>query len=75
MILALSDFWEWFFLLLIWVPLVMLWAMALIDIFKRDDMGGGSKVVWILIIFVIPWIGVFIYLLSRPKQPVPPATA
>lgn len=67
MILALSDFWEWFLLLLIWVPLVMLWAMALIDIFKRDDMGGGSKVLWILIIFVIPWIGVFIYIVSRPK--------
>ena len=67
MILALSDFWQWFVLFLIWVPLIMLWAMALIDIFKRDDMGGGSKVVWILIIFVIPWIGVFIYLLSRPK--------
>ena len=70
MILALSNFWEWFLLLVIWVPLVMLWAMALIDIFKRDDMGGGSKVLWILIIFVIPWIGVFIYLVSRPRTTV-----
>ena len=67
MILALSNFWEWFHLRVSWVPLVMLWAMALIDIFKRDDMGGGSKVLWILIIFVIPWIGVFIYLVSRPR--------
>jgi hypothetical protein len=67
MILALSDFWEWFFLLLIWVPLVMLWGVALIDIFKRDDMGGATKALWIVIIFVIPWIGVFIYLIARPK--------
>jgi Phospholipase_D-nuclease N-terminal len=67
MILALSDFWEWFFLLLIWVPLVMLWGVALIDIFKRDDMGGPTKALWIVIIFVLPWIGVFIYLIARPK--------
>ena len=55
--LAMSSFWQWFFLFLIWVPLVMLWATALVDIFRRPDLGGGSKVLWVLIIFVIPWIG------------------
>jgi Phospholipase_D-nuclease N-terminal len=64
---AMSDFWQWFFLFLIWVPLVMLWATALVDIFRRPDLGGGSKVLWVVIIFVIPWIGALIYLAVRPR--------
>jgi Phospholipase_D-nuclease N-terminal len=72
MVLALSDFWSWFFLLLIWVPLVMLWATALVDIFRRHDLSGGLKVLWVLIIFLIPWLGVLIYLFTRPR--VLPAT-
>src|SRR3954469_15406726 len=37
-----ADFWQIFFLFLIFLPLVMLWAFALVDLFKRHDMSGGS---------------------------------
>ena len=67
MVLALTSFWEWFVLFLIWVPLIMLWAAALIDIFGRHDMGGGSKVLWILVIFFLPWFGALLYVLMRPR--------
>ncbi len=60
------DFWEWFFLMLIYIPLIMIWAFALIDIFRRDDMNGLMKAVWVVIVFVIPFIGTLIYLLFRP---------
>jgi hypothetical protein len=63
-----SSFWQWFFLFLIWIPLVMLWAAALVDIFRRSDLGGGAKALWVVIIFVIPWIGVLIYLATRPRE-------
>jgi hypothetical protein len=68
MILAMSSFWQAFFLLLIWVPLIMLWAAALVDVFRRPDISGGLKVLWVVIIFVIPWIGALIYLATRPRQ-------
>ena len=32
------DFWDFFWLLLIYLPLVLLWTFALVDIFRRDDM-------------------------------------
>lgn len=67
MVLALTSFWQWFFLFLIWVPLIMLWAAALIDIFGRHDMGGGAKVLWILVIFLLPWFGALLYVLARPR--------
>ena len=67
MVLALTSFWQWFFLFLIWVPLIMLWAAALIDIFGRHDMSGGAKVLWILVIFLLPWFGALVYVLARPR--------
>lgn len=59
------DFWETFFLLLIYIPLIMIWAFALIDIFRRDDLSGLLKALWVVIVFLIPFIGTLIYLLFR----------
>ena len=66
MVLALSDFWTAFFLLLIWIPLAMLWLCALLDIFRRDDIGGLAKALWVVCIIVVPWFGALIYLIVRP---------
>ena len=66
MVLALSDFWTAFFLLLIWVPLALLWICALLDIFRRDDIGGFAKALWVLVIIFVPWFGALIYLITRP---------
>lgn len=66
MLIAMSDFWEAFFLLLIWIPLVMLWVAALFDVFRRDDLGGGWKALWVVCIILVPWFGSLIYLISRP---------
>ena len=40
------------------------------DIFRRDDLSGAMKVVWILVLFWIPFFGAMIYLVTRPKVPV-----
>jgi hypothetical protein len=66
-VLGLTTFWEAFFLLTIWVPLVMLWVSALVDIFRREDIGGVSKALWVVTIFVLPFFGVLIYLIARPR--------
>lgn len=59
------NFWEFFFLLVIFVPLAMVWAFALVDVFRRDDIGGGLKAVWVLVIFFFPFFGTLIYLVFR----------
>ena len=60
------DFWEFFFLLLIYIPLIMIWAFALVDIFRRDDMRGVSTAPWVVVVFFIPFFGTLIYLIARP---------
>ncbi len=62
----LGDFWGNFFLLLIFLPLVMLWAFALVDIFKRHDMSGGSKALWVAVVIFLPFLGALIYIARRP---------
>ena len=41
------DFWDFFWLLFIFVPLVMVWAFALVDVFWRHDLSGGMKALWV----------------------------
>ncbi|MEZ5169064.1 MAG: SHOCT domain-containing protein [Acidimicrobiales bacterium] len=60
------GFWEGFLLLLIFVPLAILWFRTVIDIFDRDDLGGGAKALWLLLVFVLPLFGTLIYLMTRP---------
>jgi hypothetical protein len=61
-----ADFWESFFLFLIFVPLAMIWAFALFDIFRRDDIGGVSKALWVATVIILPFFGTLIYLVVRP---------
>ena len=35
------------------------------DIFRSRDMGGGAKTVWCIVIIIVPFLGVFIYLIAR----------
>jgi Phospholipase_D-nuclease N-terminal/Short C-terminal domain len=61
-----TTFWETFFLILIFLPLAMIWAFALIDIFRRDDIGGFSKALWVAAVILVPFLGTLIYLITRP---------
>ncbi len=65
MVLADISFWNAFFLLLIFIPLVMIWAFAIIDIFRRDDLGGVAKAVWLIVVVVLPFVGTLVYLVAR----------
>ncbi|MBO3734321.1 SHOCT domain-containing protein [Glycomyces sp. NEAU-S30] len=60
------SFWDVFWLLLIWLPLVMMWTFPLFDIFRRDDLKGWLKALWVVIVILLPFFGTLIYLIARP---------
>ena len=62
-----TTFWETFFLFLLFIPLAMIWAFALLDIFRRDDIGGVSKALWVTCVILLPFVGTLIYLIARPS--------
>ena len=52
----------YFFLFIIWIWLLI---MVFIDIFRSHDMGGWAKALWVIFIIILPFLGVFIYLIAR----------
>ena len=67
---------EWNFGDVLWGMLVFFfWFMAIwifitvfADIFRRRDLSGWAKGGWILLIFIVPFLGALIYLIARPKM-------
>jgi di/tricarboxylate transporter len=53
-----------FFMVLVFWMFISIFA----DIFRRDDIGGWAKAGWIFLIFVLPFLGVLIYVIARPKM-------
>jgi hypothetical protein len=51
-----------FFFWVIWIWIVV---TVLIDIFRRSDIGGFSKALWVIFVVVLPWLGVLIYLIAQ----------
>ena len=51
-----------FFLFFIWI-----WLLIIVfgDIFRSHDMGGFAKALWTLFVILVPFLGVFVYLIAR----------
>lgn len=69
MIVATSyPFLEVFWTMLIFFAFVVwIWILftVLADIFRRHDTSGFGKVLWIIFIIILPYFGVFIYLIAE----------
>jgi hypothetical protein len=63
------DFWHWIWFFFIVVPCIMLWVFALFDIFRRHDLHAMARVLWVLLVIVLPLLGTLIYLVARPSDP------
>ena len=52
----------WFFLFFIWI-----WILITVfaDIFRSHDMGGWAKALWVIFVIILPYLGVFVYLIAR----------
>lgn len=53
--------------LFIFFFVVWFWILirVLMDLFRRQDMSGIGKVIWVIFLVVLPYIGIFAYLLTQ----------
>ena len=60
----LSIFWTMLeiFFFIIWIYLLFI---VFVDIFRSHDMGGLAKALWVIFVIVLPYLGVFVYLIAR----------
>lgn len=47
----------WFFIFFLWIMLVF---QVVVDIFRSTDLSGVMKALWVLFVFVTPYLGVFV---------------
>jgi len=52
----------YFFLFVIWIFIAI---TVVFDIFRSRDLSGWGKALWFLFVLVVPYLGVFIYLVVR----------
>jgi uncharacterized membrane protein len=69
-VLANADFSVGEFLLwLVWIFLFVIWFWLLItifaDLFRRHDINGWVKALWIIFVIVLPFLGILIYLITQ----------
>jgi predicted PurR-regulated permease PerM len=51
-----------FFLWIIWFFLLF---RIIVDVFRRRDISGFGKTLWIIFVILLPFLGVFIYLITQ----------
>ena len=53
-----------FFLWILWFWLLF---TVFADVFRRHDISGWVKTLWVIFVIILPFLGVFIYLIAESK--------
>jgi len=59
-------FWS-FVAFFFWFMAIWIFITIFGDIFRRNDLTGGMKAVWIFVLIILPFLGALIYIATRPK--------
>lgn len=53
--------------LAVFVFVVWFWLLITVyaDLFRRRDISGWGKALWVIVVLVVPYVGVFAYLISQ----------
>ena len=62
----LNIFWT-IIIVFAWVAWFWVLIIVISDLFSRHDIGGWAKAFWMLFVIVVPFLGVFIYVISQGK--------
>jgi hypothetical protein len=66
-----ETFWQviWtMFIFFMWVIWIWLLIVVFSDLFRRHDASGWAKAGWSVFIILLPFLGVFVYLIAQGKQ-------
>jgi len=56
------------FIFFLWIIWFFLLFRVIVDIFRRKDIGGGSKTLWLIFVILLPFLGVFVYLIVNSNE-------
>ena len=47
---------------------LVLWVRAVLDVFRRGDLTGGTKAAWAVGMLIVPFVGLLVYTMLRPSD-------
>jgi hypothetical protein len=56
------------FVFFLWIAWIIILFRTIIDIFKSHDLSGVAKACWLIFVAVLPFLGVFVYLMARGNK-------
>ena len=63
----LFEFFWGLMIIFFWITAFVIWFNCFMDLFRRDDLSGVMKGIWVVALIFIPWVGAIVYLVTRPK--------
>ncbi len=48
---------------------IFVWILVAVRVIRRPDLGVGGKALWIVVILVLPFLGLFVYFLWDAARP------
>jgi Short C-terminal domain/Phospholipase_D-nuclease N-terminal len=61
---VLGVFWS-LLVFFLWIMWFFLLFRVIGDIFRSDDLGGWAKAAWLIFVLLVPFLGVFVYVIAR----------
>lgn len=65
---GLLQFIWYMFVFYLYFMVIWMFIQVFADIFRRDNLTGWGKAGWIFLLFVLPFLGILIYMIVRPKN-------
>jgi NADH:ubiquinone oxidoreductase subunit 6 (subunit J) len=65
---GLLEFFWYMLLIYIWFMVIWMFIQVFADIFRRENLSGWGKAGWIALLFIVPFLGILIYMIARPKN-------
>jgi predicted PurR-regulated permease PerM len=63
----LNIFWS-MILLFLWIAWFWILIVVIMDVFRRHDIGGLAKTLWLIFLILIPFLGVLIYVIVEGQH-------
>jgi len=66
--MSIWDVFVWMLVFYIVVTCLVIFFTAVIDVFRDETTSGWVKALWVLFLFVLPVLGVLVYLIVRGSR-------
>ena len=63
---VLGAFWTMLWIV-VWVVWLFVLFRVIFDIFRSDDLSGWGKALWMIFVVLLPYLGVFVYVIARGR--------